>query len=109
MTAHNGLRLLPWTTTDGNPCYLITDDHTSHLSRLADSTEAAQLAAGAELLDHAREVLADKKPSWEELRYTAADLAAALRDALRVAESRGHRLPLPAYSAHQEGGEGAGY
>ncbi|MEU9110413.1 hypothetical protein AB0D04_01130 [Streptomyces sp. NPDC048483] len=33
------LRLLPWTTPEGEPCYLSTDDPDSRLSVLADDIE----------------------------------------------------------------------
>ncbi|MEV4938893.1 hypothetical protein [Streptomyces zaomyceticus] len=95
MTPHNELRLLPWSGPDGKPCFLSTDDANAYLSRLADNTEAIQLGLAAELLDHASEVLDDAEASPEELRTLAQDLAESLRDTLRVAESRGHRLPLP--------------
>ncbi|RPF46469.1 hypothetical protein EDD96_3045 [Streptomyces sp. Ag109_G2-6] len=61
-------------------------------SRLADSTEEIQLGLGTELLDHAREVLADTEADPEELHLLAADLTGALHAAIRVAKSRGHRL-----------------
>lgn len=48
-----GPRLLPWTTPDGNPCYLSTDGR-GYLSTLADSIEAVQLGLGEQLLEHAR-------------------------------------------------------
>lgn len=44
------LRLLPWTTPEGKPCYLSTDSSASRLSRLADDLEAAQLDSGAQVL-----------------------------------------------------------
>ncbi|MFE5595709.1 hypothetical protein [Streptomyces sp. NPDC056549] len=93
MTPHNELRLLPWSGPEGKPCFLSTDDNNGPLSRLADQTEAAQLNASAELLEHATDVLADEEVDAEELRLLTRDLAAALGDALRVATSRGHRLP----------------
>ncbi|MEK9520053.1 hypothetical protein MIU24_11670 [Streptomyces venezuelae] len=93
MTPHNELRLLPWTGPDGKPCYLSTDDEGSHLSRLADSTEALQLGRAADLVSHTLEVLEDEVTELEELRQLAADLTEALKAALRVATSRGHRLP----------------
>ncbi|GGU75856.1 hypothetical protein GCM10010275_07770 [Streptomyces litmocidini] len=96
MTPHNELRLLPWSGTDGKPCFLSTDDNGGPLSRLADRTEAAQLDTGAELVEHALEVLADGETKPEEFRLLATDLAGALRDTLRVAESRGRRLLTPA-------------
>ncbi|MFJ8132519.1 hypothetical protein [Streptomyces hydrogenans] len=95
MTPHNELRLLPWTGPDGKPCYLSTDDEGSHVSRLADNTEALQLGLAAALLDHVAVVLGGGKADQQELSTLAADLAGVLRDTLRVAESRGHRLLTP--------------
>lgn len=92
MTPLNELRLLPWSGPDGKPCFLSADDTTGYLSRLADNTEAVQLGLGTELLAHAIEVLADKEADPDELRFLATDLTGALRDAVRVATSRGHRL-----------------
>lgn len=106
MTAHNELRLLPWSGPEGKPCFLSTDDSSGHMSRLADNTEAVQLGLAAELLKHAFAVLADEEAGPEELQLLAADLARVLGDALRVAESRGRRLPLPARSTRGEVGEG---
>ncbi|WP_405854399.1 hypothetical protein OG361_16860 [Streptomyces sp. NBC_00090] len=93
MTPHNELRLLPWTGPDGKPCYLSTDDEDSHLSRLADRTEALQLGRAEDLVSHALEVLADEVTELEKLLQLAAGLTEALKDALRAATSRGHRLP----------------
>ncbi|MER5357803.1 hypothetical protein, partial [Streptomyces sp. NPDC002785] len=62
-------------------------------SRLADEMEAVQLDMGAEILDHAREVLGDTMSPYSEVRYAGIRLAECLSDALRVAESRGMRLP----------------
>ncbi|WP_030766530.1 MULTISPECIES: hypothetical protein [unclassified Streptomyces] len=89
-------RLLPWTTQDGNPCYLSTDGR-GHLSSLADSIEEVQLDMGEELLEYAREVVAPgaKMLSAVEYRWLACRLTEALTDALRVAESRGDRIPDP--------------
>ncbi|MFF4497347.1 hypothetical protein [Streptomyces sp. NPDC001546] len=93
MTTPNELRLLPWSGPDGKPCFLSTDDPDSHLSRLADNTEEIQLGLGAELLDHAHEVLATPEADPEELHLLATNLTGALHAAIRVAKSRGHRLP----------------
>lgn len=90
MTASREPRLLPWSGSEGKPCYLITDDSGGTVSRLADTTESTQLGMGAELLAHARDLL-PRAPSGE-LRYLAERLTEALADALRVAESRGRRL-----------------
>lgn len=94
-TASTVVRLLPWPSPEGKPCFLRTDGHGGYLSRLADDMEAVQLSMGTEVLDHSREVIQDSKASAPELRYVAASLAACLSDALRVAESRGMRLPVP--------------
>lgn len=95
MTPHNELRLLPWSGPDGKPCFLSADDNTGYLSRLADNTEAMQLGLGSELFEHAVELLADRQADPSELRILATDLAVALRDVVRVATSRGHRLAIP--------------
>lgn len=47
---------------------------------------------GTELLGHARALLGDRKADIREVRFLAERLCEALRDALRVAESRGARL-----------------
>ncbi|MGY5132834.1 hypothetical protein ACWGJW_10555 [Streptomyces nigrescens] len=73
----------------------MTDDSESHLSQLADEMEEVQLETGAELLDHAANMLEDRRLSALELRFLSARLSEALRDALRVAESRGGRLSEP--------------
>lgn len=88
-------RLLPWTTEDGKACLLSTaSGEGGYLSRLADEMEAVQLRLGAELLGHVVAVLDDSKASPTELRFVVARLSEALRDALRVAESRGLRLGM---------------
>ncbi|MFH9892024.1 hypothetical protein ACH4OQ_18435 [Streptomyces luteogriseus] len=88
-------RLLPWPSPGGNPCYLVTDDDGSYLSRLADDLEAVQLATGIDVLGHARKVLVDPASPYREVRFAGLRLAECLSDALRVAESRGMRLPVP--------------
>ncbi|WP_078621766.1 hypothetical protein [Streptomyces sp. NRRL S-244] len=100
MTSYTELRLLPWPGLDGKPCFLSTDDAGGYLSHLADNTEVIQLSRGIELLDQALEVLADAETDPDELRLLATDLTGALRDAVRVATSRGHRLPRPGHLAH---------
>ncbi|MFE6816125.1 hypothetical protein [Streptomyces sp. NPDC057677] len=101
MTRDNELRLLPWSGTDGKPCFLSTDDTGGLLSRLADNTEAAQLDISQELLEHAIVVVADANSNQAELRLLARDLTQALRDTLRVAVSRGQRIPTPDRSTHE--------
>lgn len=91
--AASSSRLLPWSSFGGKPCYLVTDDASSRLSLLADDVEDQQLEAGAEVLDRARAVLGDTMSPYGEVRYAGIRLAECLSDALRVAESRGMRLP----------------
>lgn len=92
MTAHSELRLLPWSGPDGKPSYLSTDDGNSHLSRLADSTEAIQLGLAGDLVADALEILNDEEAESGELWDLCADLVRALQDTLRVATSRDRHL-----------------
>lgn len=94
-TTPNSPRLLPWPSPDGKPCYLMTDSGGGYVSRLADELEAVQLAMGADVLGLARNVLDDPLSPYTEVRYAGLRLAECLTDALRVAESRGLRLPPP--------------
>ncbi|MFI1973655.1 hypothetical protein [Streptomyces wedmorensis] len=103
MTAHSELRLLPWSSPDGKPCYLSTDDDNSHLSRMADSTEAIQIGLATDLVTHAKEALNDEQTALEDLRNLSMDLVGALQNTLRVATSRGQRLPTPQSS--DQGGD----
>ncbi|KUN80233.1 hypothetical protein [Streptomyces griseoruber] len=86
------LRLLPWTTPEGKPCYLSTDSDASRLSLLADDMEAAQLDSGEQVLGGARAVLADPVAGERALRFALRRTTECLADALRVAVSRGERL-----------------
>lgn len=88
-------RLLPWLSPDGKPCYLVTDSGGGYVSRLADDLEAMQLATAADVLGLARPLLDDPSSSYTEVRYAGIRIAECLSDALRVAESRGMRLPVP--------------
>ncbi|QKW05935.1 hypothetical protein HUT18_05550 [Streptomyces sp. NA04227] len=91
------LRLLPWSNSDGQPCYLSTDTGTGMVSRLADQVEAEQLDNGSECVDYARELLdADvANVELDELRFLTAELTSALHQVLRIAHSRGARLDIP--------------
>ncbi|UNZ18017.1 hypothetical protein [Streptomyces sp. 891-h] len=86
------LRLLPWPSPEGKPCYLVPDEEGGHLSRLADQMEEELLTTGTDVLGLAREVLEDPASPYTEVRYAGIRLAECLTDALRVAESRGLRL-----------------
>ncbi|MER7999280.1 hypothetical protein [Streptomyces sp. NPDC095613] len=99
-TKDASLRLLPWTTPDGRPCYLSAAGPDSRMSRLADEVEEDLLASAEHLLADIKSPPApaptsvpdDADPS--ELRRMVACLVDALRTTLRIAVSRGARLPL---------------
>uniref|UniRef100_A0AAU2A2R8 Uncharacterized protein n=1 Tax=Streptomyces sp. NBC_00093 TaxID=2975649 RepID=A0AAU2A2R8_9ACTN len=88
-----GLRLLPWETDTGKPCFLSTGDSPGRLSRLADEIEADQLRDGADVLGGAKAVLDDLKVGEDTLRRALRATVQVLGDVLRVADSRGARLP----------------
>ncbi|WP_329165603.1 MULTISPECIES: hypothetical protein [unclassified Streptomyces] len=95
---------MPWTSPEGKPCYLSTDGR-GYLSTLADSIETVQLGMGQELVEYAREAAAPGVAalSATEYRWLACRLSGALADALRVADSRGQRLPGPGEGEADEG------
>jgi hypothetical protein len=86
------LRLLPWTTPDGKPCYLSADSADSLLSLLADDVEAAQLRSGEEVLAGSRAVLADARAGERAVRFALTRATESLEDVLRIAVSRGERI-----------------
>lgn len=90
--APDTLRLLPWTTPEGKPCFLSTDDDHSRLSLLADDVEEAQLDSGEQVLDGARAVLADAQAGERAVRFALTRAVESLGDALRIATSRGGRI-----------------
>ncbi|MEU8988829.1 hypothetical protein AB0C98_20675 [Streptomyces sp. NPDC048558] len=89
-----GVRLLPWTGEGGKPCYLDTCG-TGPVSRVADAVESVQLGMAGELLDHADDMLADRRAMPAQLRFLLARMSEALTDVRRIAESRGARVPVP--------------
>ncbi|WP_033324365.1 hypothetical protein [Streptomyces yerevanensis] len=88
------LRLLPWTTPEGKPCYLSTDNDESRLSLLADDVEAAQLHSGEQVLAGAKAVLVDAKAGERAVRFALTRAVESLGDVLRIAASRGTRIPM---------------
>ncbi|MGW1375723.1 hypothetical protein ACWD6P_15835 [Streptomyces sp. NPDC002446] len=98
------LRLLPWETASGQPCFLSTDDRGSYLSRKADQMEAEQMRDGAAALADAEDVLDDHMAGPLTLRVTLKRTTMALDDALRIADSRLGRLPA---SEDADDGDGA--
>ncbi|MDT9681154.1 hypothetical protein RND61_03545 [Streptomyces sp. TRM76323] len=95
MTGHSAeyVRLLPWTGSEGKPCYLIGDGE-GYVSRMADEVESVQLDMADDLLSHVDDLLGDHRATSEQLRYVVARLAESLRDVHRIARSRGARLAL---------------
>ncbi|MDQ8704155.1 hypothetical protein RCO28_16915 [Streptomyces sp. LHD-70] len=94
MTKPHGVhiaRLLPWTGSDGKPCFLLTDGD-GYLTRVADNMESVQLGMAGELLDHIDDLLADLRATPDQLRYGLARMSESLRDVKRIADSRGARL-----------------
>ncbi|QIK06991.1 hypothetical protein SLV14_003021 [Streptomyces sp. Je 1-4] len=91
-----GLRLLPWESEGGKPCFLSADGAGGVLSRLADEIEAEQLCDGADVLKGAVAVLDDGKAGEHALRLALRATTQAFGDVLRVADSRGARLPVAA-------------
>ena len=67
----NGLRLLPWTTPDGKPCYLSSGDAGSRLNRRADEVEAVQLNMGRSCSPMLAPCSSDRRAHAGELRYLA--------------------------------------
>ncbi|WP_438487755.1 hypothetical protein [Streptomyces sp. S186] len=88
-------RLLPWTTPDGNPCFLLPGDGTGYVSRLADRMEAEQLGSADVLIEEAERVLSGRAWTAGEIQLLAVQLKDSLVVVRRVAESRGARLPVP--------------
>ena len=107
-----GLRLLPWETDTGKPCFLSTHGSPGTLARLADEIEADQLRDGADVLKGAQAVLSDLKAGEHALRLALRAVTQVLGDVLRIADSRGARLPVPDddHDAHgqDDGAEGEG-
>jgi hypothetical protein len=84
-------RLLPWSSPEGKPCYLVGGG-TGYVSRRADAIERTQLDMADHQLDHTAELLTEPRVTSEELRYVAGRLRESLLDVKRIAESRAARL-----------------
>ncbi|MFG3407836.1 sulfatase [Streptomyces sp. NPDC048142] len=93
MTDTSQLRLLPWRSAEGKPCYLSTGNPNSRLSRLADEMEEEQIECGNVVLEGAHEVLADQAAGEVAVRFALTQAVLSLREVLVVAHSRGRRLP----------------
>ncbi|SEB72858.1 hypothetical protein SAMN05428945_0992 [Streptomyces sp. 2224.1] len=100
---HGPVRLLPWSSPEGKPCYLVGGG-AGYVSRVADEIEGLQLGMADDILGHAEEMLASRQITSRELRFLARGLTDALRDVRRVAESRGARSPAPHRDRDRERG-----
>ncbi|WP_438486144.1 hypothetical protein [Streptomyces sp. S186] len=87
-------RLLPWTSPDGKPCYLLGGTGTGYVSRLADKVEAEQMHSAAELIEDAGNILAARSWTPGEIHLLAVELNDHLAKVHRVSQSRGARLLL---------------
>ncbi|MFI9355766.1 hypothetical protein [Streptomyces lydicus] len=103
-----GLRLLPWESDTGKPCFLSADDVGSRLARLADAVEAEQLCDGADVAKGAQAVLDDRNAGEHALRLALRAATQALVAVVRVADSRGARLPVPDEGEDADDAEGEG-
>lgn len=99
-----GLRLLPWVTDMGKPCFLSVGDGPSVLAPLADAAEEEQLCDADAAFKDGQEVLSDSTAGVSALRQALEASNLALSDVLRVADSRGDRLTN--YEEAEEDGRG---
>lgn len=89
---HEELRLLPWVSDTGKPCYLSSaDGPQGPVSRLADEVEAAQLADATAVLADTQAVLDEPAAVALALRLALKASTGALTNTLRIATSRGAR------------------
>ncbi|WP_329559677.1 hypothetical protein [Streptomyces uncialis] len=106
------VRLLPWITDAGKPCYLVSDasgpggGRHSVMAKVADNLERMQLGHAAALVERADDMIADHKADKRELRFLANQLRTSLREVTRIADSRGARLATEEGPGDDEPGEG---
>ncbi|MCZ1015691.1 hypothetical protein [Streptomyces noursei] len=84
-------RLLPWSSLDGKPCFVVGDG-TGRVSRMADDIEEAQLVLAGGLIADARRLLDARSWTSGELHLLTVELTESLTEVRRVAKSRGARL-----------------
>lgn len=104
-------RLLPWSSPEGKPCFLLGGTGTGYVSRLADRVEAEQMDSAAELIEDAGGILAGRSWTPGELHLLAVELNAHLARVHRVSKSRGARLlqlESDPDADDEDDGEGAG-
>ncbi|MEW1659792.1 hypothetical protein [Streptomyces sp. NPDC093707] len=84
-------RLLPWSSPDGKPCFVLGDG-TGYISRMADDVEEAQLTLADGLIADSRRLLRARNWTSGELHLLTAELTESLTEIRRIAKSRGARL-----------------
>ncbi|WP_413797466.1 hypothetical protein [Streptomyces iranensis] len=90
------LRLLPWPGPDGKRTYTPDDSPNGWVARLADRVEIEQISTAEAVLSLAKGLLdTGLRITPEECAYLMRRVTECLGDMLRVAESRGGRLPAP--------------
>ncbi|OEV30299.1 hypothetical protein AN219_11750 [Streptomyces nanshensis] len=90
------LRLLPWPSPNGGPSYTPDDLPAGVIARMADEMEDCQERSARFVLKLSREMLElseERELTMDEAKYVINRLCESLGDVLRVAESRGDRLP----------------
>ncbi|WP_438486875.1 hypothetical protein [Streptomyces sp. S186] len=99
------LRLLPWETWDGRPCYLApAGDGNGYLSRRADRMEEQQMRNAAVAYTDAETTLRNAAAGPLLLRLMLNRTTTALGNTLRIADSRLGRLPAPTDNAPDDEG-----
>ncbi|MGI5353207.1 hypothetical protein ACQEU8_34250 [Streptomyces sp. CA-250714] len=83
----NSMRLLPWVSDTGKPCYLVGEPD-GVVATFADRVEERQLAAAQAALEEAHSALADSAAGALALRLALKNAATSLAKVLRIAESR---------------------
>lgn len=72
----------------------MTDGTASPLSRLADEVEAQQIETATVIRELALSMIVDlENPTPDEVRFLVRRLCESITDLLRIAESRGDRIP----------------
>jgi hypothetical protein len=83
----------------------LSAEGTGRISPVAGHLEARRLEVAGELLGVAREALADRSVTADELLELGGYLCEALGDALEIADSRGRRCRVPVPAGAGEAGE----
>ncbi|MBO8195994.1 hypothetical protein ITI46_30755 [Streptomyces oryzae] len=83
----NSMRLLPWVSDMGKPCYLVGEPD-GVVATFADGVEERQLAAAQAALAEGHAALAEPAAGALALRLALKGVVASLEQVRRIAESR---------------------